>query len=98
MATEQAAARGQTIQIVEGTYGANCGAPAGNVTGHNGQACNGRTQCAYTIDYKVIGDPAYGCAKDYVVRWQCSASGAIRSESEGPEAGWGDTSILLSCP
>ena len=53
------------IQVVSGTYGANCPDVAqGNVTWFLANECNGKTSCAYTIDYWKIGDAKPGCAKN----------------------------------
>jgi hypothetical protein len=42
----------------------------------------------------VIGDPKYGCRKDYVVQYACG--GQQRQASAGPEAGYGSV-VTLSC-
>ncbi len=88
--------RAGTIRVVRATYGGNCGAPAGNVTEHIAAACNGRADCRYRIDYTVIGDPVYGCRKDYVVTYRCGNSAEEYSASAGPEAGYGKT-VHLHC-
>src|SRR5262245_43674606 len=77
------------IQVVAGSYGANCKTPHGNKTDHLRQACDGRQSCSYRVDHTVIGDPAYGCAKDYVAEWRCGADAAVRKASAPPEAGFG---------
>ena len=87
---------GGMIRIVSGTYGGNCQQREGNTTGHLASACNGRASCSYRIDYKLIGDPAFGCRKDYVAKWTCGPGGAARQTSAGPEAGHGST-ITLAC-
>ena len=87
---------GSGIKVVAGTYGGNCRQPRGNKTEHLAKACNGRSQCVYTVDHKVIGDPAYGCVKNYVAEWQCGSSPAVlRAEAPG-EAGYG-SKVTLSC-
>lgn len=83
------------IQVVSGTYGGNCGRSEGNVTGYLARACNDKLSCKYSVDYKVIGDPAPGCAKDYVAKWTCSGSGEQTARAE-PEAGYG-SAISLTC-
>ena len=85
------------ISVVAGSYGQNCGSPHGNVTGHLASECNGRGKCDYIIDYKVIGDPATGCAKDYRAEWKCGDKPMVQSTSASREAGFG-TKITLSCP
>ena len=82
------------ISIVSGTYGANCGAPKGNVTQHLATACNGRKRCEYIVDYKVIGDPVYGCGKTYNAEWKCSENGQVFRTKLSPEAGYRKTAIL----
>ena len=84
------------IQVVAGSYGENCKAPHGNKTEYLRQACDGQQVCSYKIDYTVIGDPAVGCAKDYVAEWRCLAGAAVRKASAPPEAGYGKV-IELRC-
>jgi hypothetical protein len=87
----------QTITVVAGTYGGNCQQPRGNKKPHLAQSCNGQGRCEYTINYQVIGDPAVGCAKNYVAEWQCGGRGPIHRAEASPEAGFNKT-VLLSCP
>ncbi len=84
------------IKIVSATYGRNCGVSQGNVTQHIAKQCDGKTECRYTVSYKVIGDPAKGCAKDYVVRYRYGNSSKIYEKRISPEAGWGDKTILIN--
>lgn len=91
-----AAAPAGGIQVVGATYGRNCGAPSGNQTANLGTACNGRARCPYRVDYRAIGDPAYGCAKDYVADWTCGDA-RVRRTTAAPEAGFG-SEIVLQCP
>lgn len=83
------------IAVTSATYGANCGVPAGNVTGALQAACNGRASCEYVVDYTVLGDPAPGCAKAFSVTWTCGA-GAPRQAGAPGEAGFGSR-VQLSC-
>lgn len=85
------------IQVMEATYGGNCRVSRGNVTQHIASACNGRNSCTYTIDYTIIGDPAYGCAKDYSAQWRCGVNQKTYSAFASPEAGYRKT-IQLTCP
>lgn len=94
-AVVSAAAEGGSINVTAGTYGANCGQGHGNMTGHLASSCNGKAECSYTIDYHVIGDPADGCAKDYVAEWTCG-DGVPRSVKVDAEAGRG-SAIYLQC-
>jgi hypothetical protein len=86
---------GASINVIEATYGANCGAARGNVTGHIAGQCNGRASCDYRVDHTVIGDPVYGCAKDYRVTYSCGPSN--KEGFAGPEAGFGSI-VQLRCP
>src|SRR4029079_406150 len=92
----QASRRSRSIQVVAGSYGQNCRAARGNVTAHLQQLCEGHSSCTYRVDYKVIGDPAYGCQKDYVAEWRCGDDPVVRRATAAPEAGFGST-IELRC-
>ena len=70
--------RARAIRVVAGSYGQNCRAARGNVTPHLQQLCEGHSSCTYRVDYKVIGDLAYGCRKDYVAAWRCGDDPVIR--------------------
>jgi hypothetical protein len=89
--------RGGRIRVIAATYGRNCGVPYGNVTNHLAEVCNGKTVCEYIIDFRVIGDPAAGCAKDYVAEWQCGHDPERGVINVPPEAG-ASTRIVLRCP
>ena len=69
--------------------------PSGNVTSYLAAQCNGERRCDYRIDYKVIGDPRPGRAKDYVALWRCG-NGPIQTAVAPPEAGFGSV-VTLSC-
>lgn len=84
------------IQVIAGTYGMNCRQPRGNKTAHLAAACSGRNQCDYVVDVTAIGDPAYGCSKDYVAEWQCPGSSETQRATAGAEAGY-RSKISLSC-
>jgi hypothetical protein len=96
----------QGIHVLSGIYGGNCPSPhrpypnnpsnTTDKTQYLTSACEGKDRCEYTINWEAIGDPAYGCKKDYVARWQCigkAGGGTVRAE---PEAGRG-SKILLIC-
>lgn len=85
------------IRVVHGTYGANCGVRQGNVTEHLRQACDGRDKCEYLIDVGAIGDPAYGCEKDYAAQWDCVGQPGHHVLTAPPEAGRGDRLLILGC-
>lgn len=84
-----------TISVTTATYGANCGVPAGNSTQAIAAVCNGQAICNYTVDYTVLGDPASGCAKDFIVEYSCSDGVALTATAD-PEAGFGSV-VTLSC-
>lgn len=83
------------IRILSATYGGNCGATSGNVTSYIAAQCNGQSSCSYRVDYTVIGDPAYGCQKDYQVSYDCG-DGRARVASAAAEAGYGSI-VSLQC-
>ena len=85
------------ISVVAGTYGGNCGASHGNVTGALASACNSTLgHCDYIVDYTIIGDPAPGCAKDYVAEWTCNGQSLVQQATASPEAGFRKP-VILSC-
>ncbi|WP_437723923.1 hypothetical protein [Sorangium sp. So ce861] len=87
-------ARRGSIRVIEATYGANCGTSPGNQTYNLARACNGLTYCQYAVDHRVIGDPAYGCAKEYYARWRCGR-GDVRSTAVPAEAS--GRTVTLQC-
>lgn len=60
------------LVVTGATYGGNCGAAAGNVTKQVGGFCGVSTNCIYGVDVATLGDPVFGCAKDFVVEYTCS--------------------------
>lgn len=87
---------GGTISVLSATYGGNCGAPAGNVTSFLTSACNGLASCDYAVHYQTLGDPAYGCQKDFAVQWSCD--GVPQHLSLPGEAGFGSVAALSCQP
>ena len=85
---------GNKVKIKSATYGKNCGVSDGNVSHYVKSSCNGRAVCNYFVNHKLIGDPAHGCKKDFIVNWSCSNGGAWRSFLP-PEAS--GKSVYLSC-
>lgn len=87
------------IAVLSAYYGLNCAQTDPgrnkNVTQHVAQSCNGRGQCTYQVNHHVIGDPAYGCEKDFRIRYRCAGAGDkqayVRPEASGQAA-------HLSCP
>jgi hypothetical protein len=71
------------IQVLEGLYGQNCAdagyspppSPPSNQnpdkTAHLAASCNGESSCVYSINHTLIGDPFFGCPKDYRAKWTC---------------------------
>jgi hypothetical protein len=84
------------IHVVGATYGGNCGVPHGNVTRAVAASCEGRGLCDYVVDYKVIGDPRFGCKKDFVAEWQCVGDASVRSQRVPGEAGFRSV-VRLTC-
>jgi hypothetical protein len=76
----------QVIKVVAATYGRNCGAQYGNVTSHVASLCDGKTACDHIIEAALLGDPAYGCRKDFVAEWRCGNAPETGSAVVGPEA------------
>ena len=89
------AASAMLISNIIATYGGNCRAPYGNVTAVLASQCNGLSRCDYVVDYRIIGDPVPGCAKDYVAQWSCGT--VSKSLLLPPEAGFGSIATL-TCP
>jgi hypothetical protein len=106
--------RGGVIEVISATYGWNCRdfKPWGgrsntvkinNARDHIAGLCNGKRNCDYTIYYKNIGDPAYGCEKDYEVDYKCAPNTEVFHIFVEKEAGWGPErpnatkTIKLSC-
>jgi hypothetical protein len=86
------------IRVVRAVYGLNCSAAQPDVTRHAALACNGKASCSYMVDARVIGDPAFGCAKAYEVNYECLAGGRPvfgRGAGVGPEASGKE--VQLSC-
>eukprot|EP01084_Bolivina_argentea_P014995 28042_1 len=68
-----------TIVITSATYGANCGAATDNQLDNLANACNSKSSCSYTVDYRIIGDPAPNCAKTYIYEYICSVESILRT-------------------
>jgi hypothetical protein len=85
----------RSIKVISGTYGANCGAPAGNATRDLVRQCDGRDTCQYVLDRKRVSVAALACRKDLRADWRCTDS-EFHTAMLSPEAGAGDT-LVLSC-
>lgn len=88
--------RCDNVQVLSATYGGNCRAAQGNVTNFLAAACDGKESCSYRVDYAVLGDPAPGCAKDYVATWKCGLGKDVFTATANPEAGTG-ANVMLWC-
>ena len=82
------------ITAVYAEYGNNCGVD--DFVDLN-PLCAGKLSCSYVVDYRVIGDPAPGCAKNFAVQWRCGKSGPYKYLALPPEAGFGSVANL-TCP
>lgn len=84
-----------TINITSSHYGENCGVSkengADNIIASN---CDGKNTCYYNIDHNKIGDPSFGCAKQYKAQYSCG-SGPSRIVSANSEAS--GRQIFLDC-
>jgi hypothetical protein len=88
-----------TIRVTSAIYASNCGAPTS--IGSVATQCNGKTSCGYTMDYSVDpgSDPAFGCAKDLSIAYDCVTSDGVASQKTAyvpPEAGSGSV-VTLDC-
>lgn len=82
-------ARLSAIEIVEATYGENCGVKPGNSTVQVQHACNGGVSCTFVVNASQLGDPAQACAKGFSIEYKCLPSQRrLRTEIPG-EAGFG---------
>jgi len=85
-----------TIKVVSGTYGRNCNAKAGNATAQVAKACDGRSNCDFTIDPAVLEDPSPSCSKDFAAEWKCGNNNAVYSAALSSLTGKNDK-LRLSC-
>jgi hypothetical protein len=99
-ASTAGSAAGAGLEIVSASYGANCGAPIGNVTQAVQGVCKPNTSsCAYRVDVGILGDPAAGCAKEFSAQFSCpgeAGNKSVKSVRVPPEAGLG-SQVQLSC-
>lgn len=72
------------IRVRSAIYGANCNGRGGNVSNEVSRSCDGKANCAYMIDVARLGDPAYGCEKDFRVQYDCD--GRQKEAYVAPEA------------
>jgi hypothetical protein len=96
---QQSGTSGESIAVVEATYGRNCGGSVipGNATKKAAEECNGKSgRCELMISVSKFGDTAPGCAKEFVVRWRCGHAVAVQTAQLAAEAN--GKSITLECP
>lgn len=98
----------KTINILEASYGMSCKdfrvsppnenkVRAGNATASMSAACNKRQgTCKYVVDVVQLGDPAYGCGKDFLVQWRCGEEEKTHEAHLAAEAH--GRAIEVSCP
>ncbi|CAB3709981.1 hypothetical protein LMG27174_04179 [Paraburkholderia rhynchosiae] len=84
----------QTIAIVSGTYGDNCGVRHGNDTRHLAAECSGRMSCRYVIKNRLTDHPLPECKKNYRAEWKCGAQ-EFHTAAVSPEAKAG--TLAISC-
>jgi hypothetical protein len=96
------------IHVVDATYGLACkdlappsGKPnlvkVGNFTAALTSACDkAKTTCLFAVDAVQLGDPADGCAKDFIANWRCGNDPKVHQFYLSAEAS--GRSALLSCP
>ncbi len=86
------------IQVVAATFGANCKAPLGNITGAIGKICDGRGDCAFQVNPLVVGfDPAPQCEKDLKISYVCSLTHGERTLESVPGVGVHPDIYKISC-
>jgi peptidoglycan/LPS O-acetylase OafA/YrhL len=85
------------LRVLSATYGPNCAATWGNATKDMAKTCDGKNTCQYTVDVEKLGDPAAGCAKNFVVDYQCAPAPAHLIKTLPAEAGL-RSKMDLSCP
>jgi hypothetical protein len=90
------------IQVTNATYGDNVGAKPNSVASYVAAACDGKTNCAYKIDYRSFsaafppsGDPAPGRAKDFAVTYRCNNAYTLTAKADAEANG---KTITLACP
>lgn len=86
-----------TIDVVQASYGTNCGAKAGNVSKNVTESCAGLKQCNYAVWAWILKDPAPGCGKTFEVQWRCSQDGAMETVVSKPGIGAKGETVTLQC-
>lgn len=83
------------VRVTSATYGASCGVPAGNVSQNVAAICNGRAACDYSVNVRVLSDPAPNCRKNFVVTYYCGREGPFQASAPA-EAGYGSR-VAMRC-
>jgi hypothetical protein len=95
------------IRVVSGFYGKSCegkpthAVPPGTTvdqTAHLARRCNGLATCAYKVDHTVLGDPFFGCGKDYRAVWECVSGATVTRKTGNLAAEASGMTIQLVCP
>jgi hypothetical protein len=86
------------ITVASATYGANCRAVLGNATRAVGDACNGKSECAYKVDIGGLRDPAHGCDKDFTVAYFCPSETIMKRVRLAAPAERGKVAVLRCLP
>lgn len=84
------------IEVVTATFGGNCGATTNNAHSYVNSTCSAKTSCAYSVDYRMVGNPAPSCSKTFEIQWRCNGKEPLMSKTIGPGVNQADE-ILLSC-
>ena len=66
-----------TIHVISASWAENCGAPKGNATQWVKSACAGERECNFVFDWRLLGNPAPTCNKQFSIEWTCSADGPV---------------------
>lgn len=74
------------INVLTAWYGPSCNTQHGNVTAHVKSRCDGKASCSYTVDAGTLGDPAPGCAKNFLVLYACQGQAEVLLAQVAAEA------------
>ena len=70
------------IEVLSASYGSNVDSRLyNNAYNDVARSCNGQLVCNYRVSVTVLGDPAYGRMKDFVVRYRCQNRGGIERQA-----------------
>lgn len=84
------------ISLVEATFGANCGARAGNMNMKVGGQCDGKTMCRFTTALEDAPKDPAECAPILTVQWSCAGHTDVLASNATANAA-GRASITLLC-